>query len=73
MAYAGTRVTPFASQSEVIGGTETFKAIDPATLASAFANLPSAANDAGAASAGVAVGHLYRTNSDPSTICVRKT
>ena len=86
MTYSGTRVVPFASQDEVIAGEQTFKAIDPATLASAFANLPSAANDTEAAAAGVAVGHLYRTSGNPangvffmsdetnkSMVCVRIT
>ena len=37
----------------------------------ALASVPTAANNAAAATAGVAVGGLYRTNADPSVVCIR--
>ena len=37
----------------------------------ALAGIPTAANNAAAATAGVAVGGFYRTNADPSVVCVR--
>lgn len=36
-----------------------------------LASVPTAANDAGAATAGVPVGGVYRTNADPSVLCIR--
>lgn len=36
-----------------------------------LAGVPAAANNAAAAAAGVAVGGIYRTNADPSVLCIR--
>ena len=41
------------------------------TLDNDFSELEAAANNSAAASAGVAVGGLPRTDADPSVVCVR--
>ena len=48
--------------------------IDTATHGLAFTNLaavPAAADNAAATAAGVPVGGVYRTNLDPSVLCIR--
>ena len=69
--FKGTRVVPFASIVEIVAGTVEDKAMAPAEFSAAMLALPAAADNAGAAAAGVAVGGLYRINADPSAICVR--
>lgn len=69
--YTGTRVVAFASAEEIVAGEEYAKVIGPEQLLAAFASLPAANNDAAAAGVGVSIGHLYRTDADPSVICVR--
>lgn len=41
------------------------------TMRVALASVPAAANNSAAASAGVQIGGFYRTNADPSVLCIR--
>jgi hypothetical protein len=60
---------------KVCDGTDTGKndvlILGDTHITALLATIPTGANDAGAAAAGCAVGGLYRTNADPSVLCIR--
>ena len=48
-----------------------FWAFQEAQGAILLSEVPAAANNAGAQAAGLGVGDFYRTNADPSVVCIR--
>lgn len=60
-----------SEQTKKITVANFFQTIPNKVAWTAIASVPTAANNTAAASAGIAVGGIYRTNADPSVLCMR--